>query len=111
MLDARRTRPVLIALLVVAVALITIDFRDGGTSGAHSVGGRLFGPVEHVAGDVTGWFRGGGSSAEVSALQQQNTALQLELAQAKVSGQEVGRARPPAQPHRLRSATRSSPPA
>ena len=52
MLDARRTRPVLIALLIVAVALITIDFRDGGTSGAHSVGGRLFGPVEHVAGDV-----------------------------------------------------------
>jgi rod shape-determining protein MreC len=88
-LDARRTRPVLIALLVVAVALITIDFRDGGTSGAHSVGGRLFGPVEHVAGDVTGWFRGGGSSGEVSALQQQNTALQLELGQAKVSSQEA----------------------
>ena len=71
-----------------AIALITIDFRDGGTSGAHSVGGRLFGPVEHIGGDVTGWFRGGGSSAEVSALQQQNTALQLELAQANVSGQE-----------------------
>jgi rod shape-determining protein MreC len=83
-----------IALLIVAVALITIDFRDGGTSGAHSVGGRLFGPVEHMAGDVTGWFRGGGSSAEVSALQQQNTALRLELAQAQVSGQqsaELGR--------------------
>jgi rod shape-determining protein MreC len=88
-LDARRTRPVLIALLVVAVALITIDFRDGGTSGAHSVGGRLFGPVERMSGDVTGWFRGGGSSAEVSKLQQQNDALQAELAQTKVSAQEA----------------------
>jgi rod shape-determining protein MreC len=80
---------VLIALLIVAVALITIDFRDGGTSGAHGIGGRIFGPVEHVGGDVTGWFRGGGSSSEVSALQQQNTALQLELAQAKVTGQQT----------------------
>jgi rod shape-determining protein MreC len=88
-LDARRTRPVLIALLVVAVALITIDFRDGGTSGAHSIGGRLFGPVEHLGGDVTGWFRGGGSSAEVAKLQQQNTALQFEVGQAKISAQEA----------------------
>ena len=72
-----------------AVALVTIDFRDGGTSGAHSIGGRLFGPVEHVGGDVTGWFRGGGGSSEVSALQQQNTALQLELAQSKVTAQEA----------------------
>jgi rod shape-determining protein MreC len=74
---------VLVILLVLAVALITIDFRDGGTSDAHSVGGRVFGPVEHVAGDVTGWFRGGGSSGEVSALQQQNDQLRAELAQAQ----------------------------
>jgi len=53
-LEARRTRIVLIVLLVVAIALITVDFRDGGTSGADSAGGRVFGPVERLAGDVTG---------------------------------------------------------
>jgi rod shape-determining protein MreC len=74
---------VLIILVVLAIALVTIDFRDGGNSDAHSLGGRVFGPVEHVAGDVTGWFRGGGSSGEVSALQRQNDQLRAELAQAQ----------------------------
>ena len=69
MLEARRTRAVLIALLVVAIALITIDFRDGGTSNAHSLGGRIFGPVEHLAGDATGVFRGAGNANEVANLQ------------------------------------------
>jgi rod shape-determining protein MreC len=87
-LEARRTRPVLIALLIVAIALITIDFRDGGTSSAHSFGGRLFGPVEHVSDDVTGWF-GGGSSGEVKALQQQNDQLRAQLAQAQVGSQDA----------------------
>jgi rod shape-determining protein MreC len=75
---------VLIILLVLALALITLDFRDGGSSDAHSLGGRLFGPVERVAGDVTGWFRGGGGgSGEISALQKQNDQLRAELAQAQ----------------------------
>jgi rod shape-determining protein MreC len=88
-LEARRTRPVLIALLIVAIALITIDFRDGGTSSAHSFGGRLFGPVERLSDDVTGWFGGGGNSAEVRALQQQNDQLRAQLAQAQVSSQDL----------------------
>ena len=89
MLEARRTRPVLIALLIVAIALITIDFRDAGTSSAHSFGGRLFGPVERLSDDVTGWFGGGGNSAQVKALQQQNDQLRAQLAQAQVSSQDL----------------------
>jgi rod shape-determining protein MreC len=85
MLEARRTRAVLIALLVVAIALITIDFRDGGTSGAHGLGGRVFGPVERLAGDVTGVFRGSGDSGEVANLQKQNDQLRAELAQAQAT--------------------------
>jgi len=68
----------------VAIALITIDFRDGGNSGASSVGGRIFGPVERLAGDVTGVFRGaGGDSGEVANLQKQNDQLRAQLAQAQ----------------------------
>jgi rod shape-determining protein MreC len=81
---------VLIILLVLAVALITFDFRDGGSSDAHSLGGRLFGPAERVAGDVTGWFRGGGGSGEISALQQQNDQLRAELAQAQTDDTDAG---------------------
>ena len=91
MLEARRTRVVLAGLLVVAIALITFDFRDGGTSGAHSLGGRLFAPVEHVAGDVTGVFRGAaGGGGEVASLQRQNDQLRAELAQAQAANADAG---------------------
>ncbi len=71
-------------LLVVAIALITIDFRDGGDSSAHSFGSKLFAPVERVAGDVTGWFTNSGNG-EVAKLQQQNDQLRAELAQAQTA--------------------------
>jgi rod shape-determining protein MreC len=88
--DVKRTRSVLVVLLIVSIALITIDFRDGGTSSARSVGGRVFAPVERAAGDVTGWFGGGGSSgAAVAALQRQNDELRAELASSQAASQDT----------------------
>jgi rod shape-determining protein MreC len=88
LLEARRTRIVLIALLVAAIALVTIDFRDGGNSGAHSVGGRIFGPVERLGGDVTGVFHDGGG--EVASLQRQNDELRAQLSQAQAGDADAG---------------------
>ena len=89
MLEARRTRAVLIALLVVAIALITIDFRDGGNSDAHGLGGRIFGPIEHLAGDATGVFRGAGNGNEIANLQKQNDQLRAQLAQAQTANADA----------------------
>ena len=88
---ARPTRSVLIVLLVVAIALITLDFRDGGASPVHTAGADVFGPVERMAGDVaspfTGFFHAasGNDSGEIAALQKQNDELRAELAQSQVS--------------------------
>ena len=83
--EARRTRPVLIVLLIVAIALITLDFRDSGSSPAHSTGSTVFGPVEHLAGDVASPFVGmyhavsGNQGSEIASLQKQNDQLRAEL--------------------------------
>jgi rod shape-determining protein MreC len=80
--------------LIVAVVLITLDFRDGGTSPAHSAGAGVFGPVERLAGDVASPFVGffhaaaGDDAAEISALQRQNDQLRAQLSQARLSQAE-----------------------
>ena len=92
--ETRRTRPVLIVLLIAAIALITLDFRDAGNSPAHVIGADVFAPVERTAGAVASPFQslfraaGGNQGAEISNLQKQNDQLRAELAQAQVSGQE-----------------------
>jgi len=91
--DSRRTRLVLSLLLIAAIALITIDFRDGGTSPARGVGADVFGPVERVAHDVTNpvtslfdSITGGPSSqSTISNLQRENAQLRAELSAAQLS--------------------------
>jgi rod shape-determining protein MreC len=73
----------------VAIALITVDFRDGGNSGAHGLGGEIFGPAESLAGDVTGRFKGD-AGGEVANLQRQNDQLRAQLTQAQAASADAG---------------------
>lgn len=78
-------------LLVVAIALITLDFRDSGASPVHALGADVFAPIERVAADAASPFVGffhaaaGNDSSEIAALQKQNDQLRAELAQEQVS--------------------------
>jgi rod shape-determining protein MreC len=97
--EARRTRPVLIVLLIVAIALITFDFRDSGASPAHSIGTDVFGPVEHLAGDVAspvvGFFHAatGNDNTEIANLQKQNDQLRAELSATQTDNQNAAQLR------------------
>jgi rod shape-determining protein MreC len=93
--DTRRTRVVLGVLLVLALALITFDYRDGSSGPAHDLrraGGSVFGAMERavsvVTSPVVGLFRGSGSgstSGQVAALQQQVIRLRAQLNQEQLS--------------------------
>jgi rod shape-determining protein MreC len=96
--DTRRTRVVLGVLLVLALALITFDYRDGSSGPAHDLrqaGGSVFGGMERVvsaaARPVVDLFRGpgsGSSSGQVAALQQQIIRLRAQLNQEQLSRAE-----------------------
>jgi rod shape-determining protein MreC len=94
--DSRRTRLVLSVLLIAAIGLITLDFRDGGNSPARGVGADIFGPVERVAHDVTNpvtslfdSITGGPSSqSTISNLQRENAQLRAELSAAQLSSSD-----------------------
>ena len=91
--DNPRTRLVLGVLVVVAIILITLDFRDGGASPARNAGAGLFGPIESVTHDVTDPVSSlfdsitGGPSAQgtIASLQRENAELRAELSQAQLS--------------------------
>ena len=91
--DSRRSRLVLGVLLVVAIALITLDFRDGGASPVRNAGADIFGPIERVTHDVTDpvsslfdSVTGGPSSqSTIAGLQRENAELRAELSAAQLS--------------------------
>ena len=91
--DSRRTRLVLGVLVIVAIVLITLDFRDGGASPVRNVGADIFGPVEQITHDVTSpvaslfdSITGGGSAqSTIASLQRENAELRAELSSAKLS--------------------------
>jgi rod shape-determining protein MreC len=91
--DSRRSRLVLGVLLIIAIALITLDFRDGGASPVRNVGADIFGPIERVTHDVTDpvsslydSITGGPSSqSTIANLQQENAELRAQLSSAQLS--------------------------
>jgi len=93
--DSRRTRLVLGALLVVALALITLDARNSSAAPVRALrafGGVVFGSAESVASSVsrpvTGFFSNVGSAsssqAKIRALQREVVQLRGQLSQARL---------------------------
>ena len=98
--DTRRTRLVLSVLLIAALALITLDYRNSSLGPIRSLGNfgnMMFGPLERLAGDVTRpvsqLASGTSSGAKISALQRQNAQLRAELSQARLSSAQEAQLR------------------
>lgn len=90
-----RTRFVVFALLILAITLITLDYRSGGNSPLRGVGADVFGPIEKGTGFVTHPVASafdavtGDDSGKITALQQQNDELRAQLAQAQTAEQQI----------------------
>ncbi len=93
--DNRWTRLVLAVLLVAAIALITISYRDGGPNGGSGAGNTIFGPVERLAGGVTtpvaGFLHAAthDDASEIASLEEQNDLLRSEVSSEQVAGTEA----------------------
>jgi rod shape-determining protein MreC len=94
--DSRRTRLILGVLVVAALALVTIDARDGSASpvrGLQGIGGAVFGTAENVVSFVTrpvaGFFSSFGnassSQAKISQLEHEVVQLRGQLSLAQLS--------------------------
>ena len=97
MRDKRRTRVVLVVLLVVAVGLIGLNYADGSNGvlrAARNAGSAIFGGAEHAASSVARFFSGSGSSGtQVQSLQQQVARLRAELTGEQLSKSDYGQLR------------------
>jgi rod shape-determining protein MreC len=91
--DTRRTRVVLVVLLVVALGLIAVSYSDGSNGvlrGVRNAAGAVFGGAEHAAGAAGRFFTSGGSSAsQVKSLQEQVIKLRAELSGAQLSKSDL----------------------
>lgn len=101
MRDSRRTRLVLVLLLLIGFVLITLDFRGGESSPVRLVrdaGARIFGPIESGAAAVaepvqnavrdlaSAW----GSQERIEALERENARLRAQLRSREVSQRRAG---------------------
>jgi rod shape-determining protein MreC len=87
--DSRRTRVVLVVLVVAALALIAIDYHNKSSSllrGLKDASASVFGHAEHAASSVGHVFDGSGSgSGQVAALQREVVQLRAELSGERLS--------------------------
>jgi rod shape-determining protein MreC len=99
--DTRRTRLLLSLLLITAIALITLGYRDGSAGplrGLRQFGGSVFGTAERVTATVTqpvARFFGGspavaGASPRLAALQAQVSRLRAELSREQLDRAQYG---------------------
>jgi rod shape-determining protein MreC len=99
--DTRRTRTVLSVLLLLAIALITIDYRGGDHSplrGLRGFGATVFGPIESVAaavvhpvGDTIGAFADApGAQRRADRLEKENQRLREQLRAEKLDAARAG---------------------
>jgi rod shape-determining protein MreC len=95
--DKRRTRVVLVVLLVVALGLIGLNYADGSNGvlrAARNVGSTIFGGAEHAASSVARFFSGSGSSGtQVTSLQEQVAKLRAELTGEQLSKSDYAQLR------------------
>jgi rod shape-determining protein MreC len=84
---------VLVVLLVVALALIALDYSDGSNSllrAVRNAGSAVFGGAEHATGSVAHFVSGGSSStSQVKSLQEQVVKLRAELSGAQLSKSDL----------------------